>query len=158
MNEAVVIEVTDSQYIISNWDCIKAILLTSFDQSDFNAGYNIDTVLDEVEKNSVEKESALNVIALKGQEILGGIFSIEPNASASEIYYDIGWLFTNSKLNKKERISISIAMVEEVHNLLRKMKYKYIYTEIGTKQGMALLSKKFHYQKYKDTHYWCKKL
>lgn len=158
MNEMITIKVVDNQYIISNWKDIKVILSTSFDQSDFNAGYNIDTVLEEVEKNSLEKKLALNIIASRKQEILGGIFSIEPNTDASEIYYDIGWLFTSSKLNKKERISIAISMVEEVHNLLRKMKYKYISTEIGTKQGISLLSRKFHYKKYKDTNYWFKKL
>lgn len=158
-----VIKCVDTLELYSIWPLILPVLKQSFHNVDFNQGFTVDTVVDEIEIefSRKSKSDTRHLIAYSGAEIVGCVFSIQLNRKDEIDTTEVGWFFTSPTLDTRQRIKLATELITQTHDIVTAAGFEKIVTEIGTKGGERFLKKKFGYynvSKSRDENKWESKL
>ena len=142
------LELKNNKYLISNWVIISPILQMSFANVTFNDGFDIQRpkkhTLGEITKK--DNTDLFHILVFDSEkEIIGGLFCIPQKKLDDKDFCDLGWFFTSPNLTMRNRLQIVDAIMNTAHKMIKNMGITKIITEMGTKEGEQLMSKKYGY-------------
>ncbi|NEU71269.1 hypothetical protein PI95_001395 [Hassallia byssoidea VB512170] len=143
-----VIELVEHSFIIQRWDEIEALIVNAFNESSFNDGYTVESLLREILDADTKQfiEGLKHVIALSEEnKILGSCFCVPTSKMDNETGADVGWFFTSSELSQLKKLKVADAIMTKVHEEMRKAGFQQVITDMGTQAGAKFFSKRFGY-------------
>gem|GEM_PF-6509496 len=131
----------------------------SFRDVSFNDKYSLDGVISEtfdLLKNNKSDHKHI-IITDEFGKIVAGLFNIPDTNTNNDTFYDVGWFFISSDLSKSKRLLIADMMVVFFHDKIKSLGYKKVVTQMGTKSGENLFSKRYGYEKINENrNQWIK--
>jgi len=146
--------------ILSQWKEISSFIVSSFQKAEFNKGYNLKIVHAEIFKNISSKGQNLHITAHNDeQEIIGAIFTIPSSNKMKIEACDIGWFVTSACLSPRYKLVVCDMMINNLYQMLIEAGFKKVITEMGTKNGEKLFSKRYGYTRIEaNKNNWVKHL
>ncbi|MBY0443526.1 MAG: hypothetical protein K2Q25_15565 [Mycobacteriaceae bacterium] len=142
----------DSDFLVSIWATLEAVLRKAFADADFRNEYadgKIDAVDGPIDwtRSGISGGLGRNfkhvLVFDAAKNILGGILCIPASRNEGETCCEVGWFFVLPEIARDLRRLVAMEMDKQMRSWLRGLGFEKIVVDIGTKAGEKYLSRNY---------------